>query len=180
MQPHPVPPEDPQYTLGVVIPVPEPPHTQLRDWRASYGGQASLLIEPHVTLVTGSLNGGASWQDAAQHLHRVCAAQPPFTVQLGAAISFRPLSPVVYLPLRQGLDACRQLHQALLRGPLRHDSPFEYHPHLTIAQNVTDAELDAALHALSGVELRFTVDQVQLFAMHAGTWQLREQLALLG
>ncbi|MEG2577614.1 MAG: 2'-5' RNA ligase family protein, partial [Glutamicibacter sp.] len=93
-----------EYTLGVVIPVPQPHRETLRAWRQEYGGEATAPIAPHITLVSGSyLN---SWEKAAAQVRRVAATTEPFTIHLGPARTFRPASEVVFLPLETGADEC--------------------------------------------------------------------------
>lgn len=168
--------ENPRYTLGVVISVPEPLRTQLHHWRVRYGAADSEQVAPHITLVTGSYRG--TWEAAAEHVARVCAEQRGFTVRLGPAQSFRPVTQVTYLPLEVGERVCHQLHQSLVNGPLVHDSAYSYHPHLTIAQNVPDAQLERALADLAQVRLDFAVTEVQLFDMRHGEWNLSQSFTL--
>lgn len=165
-----------EYTLGVVIPVPQPHRDALRAWRQEFGGAATEPIAPHITLVSGSyLN---TWEKAAAQVRQVASGMKPFTIELGAARTFRPASDVVYLPLLSGADQCWALHRQLLGDALRHESGFAYHPHLTIAQNVPAQQLDAAQAALAQVQLAFEADQVQLFDTRGGEWNLSEDIAL--
>ena len=167
-----------RFSLGVVIPVPSPVLEVLAQWRRDFGPAQAAAIAPHVTLVSGSFVH--SWHDAAEHVRQCAAAAAGFEVSLGPAATFRPASDVVYLPLRAGADDCWALHRALVGEKLRHESAFAYHPHLTIAQDLPAARLDAAQAALSEVDLSFTADRVQLFDTHAGQWTLREEIALAG
>lgn len=165
-----------EYTLGVVIPVPQPHRETLRAWRQDYGGEATAPIAPHITLVSGSyLN---SWEKAAAQVRRVASTVQPFSIELGAAQSFRPASDVVFLPLDRGADECWELHRGLLGDALRHESAFAYHPHLTIAQNVPAAQLDAAQAALGDARLAFTADHIQLFDTRGGDWNFSEEIPL--
>lgn len=165
-----------EYTLGVVIPVPQPHRDTLRAWRQEFGGAATEPIAPHITLVSGSYL--ATWEKAAAQVRRVASTLEPFTIELGAARTFRPASDVVYLPLQAGADQCWELHRQLLGDALRHESGFAYHPHLTIAQNVPAQQLDAAQAGLSTVDMVFEADRVQLFDTRGGQWNLSEDIAL--
>ncbi|UYQ78241.1 2'-5' RNA ligase family protein [Glutamicibacter sp. JL.03c] len=165
-----------EYTLGVVIPVPQPHRDALRAWRQEFGGAATEPIAPHITLVSGSyLN---TWEQAAAQVRQVASGTKPFTIELGAARTFRPASDVVYLPLLSGADHCWALHRRLLGDALRHESSFAYHPHLTIAQDVPAAQLDAAQAALSTTDMVFEADRVQLFDTRGGQWNLSEDIDL--
>lgn len=165
-----------RFTLGVVIPVPEPHESFLRAWRKKFGGVSTQDVAPHITLVSGSYSN--SWEQAVAQVRAVAAVTPSFSVRLAGVDSFRPASEVVYLPLVEGAERCVQLHDALLADQLCDESSFGYHPHLTIAQNVPAADLDAAQAALSGIELDFEVSAVQLFDTRGGQWNLSEELLL--
>lgn len=167
---------EPRFTLGVVIPVPQPQRETLRAWRREFGGADTEAIAPHITLVSGSyLN---TWEKAVAQVRQVASSAAGFTVQLGPARTFRPASEVVYLPLLAGAEECWTLHRALLSDALRHESGFAYHPHLTIAQNVPAERLDAAQAALHGFDLSFAVESIQLFDTRRGQWSLSEEITL--
>jgi 2'-5' RNA ligase len=61
---------------------------------------------------------------------------PPFMVELGSVAIFERSS-VVYLNLRQGERELHALHENLNSGQLEYDGPFPYHPHVTLAQELT-------------------------------------------
>ncbi|MFJ2618739.1 2'-5' RNA ligase family protein [Glutamicibacter sp. NPDC087344] len=165
-----------RFTLGVVIPVPEPHREALRAWRREFGGLETEEIAPHITLVSGSYLD--SWERAAAQVRQVASETSCFLVQLGAARTFRPASEVVYLPLLTGSQECWALHRALLSEALHDESDFPYHPHLTIAQNAPAQNLDAAQSTLDQVDLSFEVQTIQLFDTRSGQWSLSEEIAL--
>ena len=61
---------------------------------------------------------------------------PPFTVGLGPVEVFEK-SQVVYLALNRGVHELHALHENLNAGQLEYDGPFPYHPHITLAQDLT-------------------------------------------
>jgi 2'-5' RNA ligase len=63
----------------------------------------------------------------------------PFTVELGPVAIFEQ-SNVVYLSLRGGERELHALHENLNSGQLEYDGPFPYHPHITLAQDLTREE----------------------------------------
>lgn len=73
---------------------------------------------------------------------------------------------------------CWALHQQLLGDALRHESDFAYHPHLTIAQNVPAAQLDAAQADLKDVQITFEVESIELFDTRSGQWNFSERISL--
>ena|SRR5215831_6940363 len=60
----------------------------------------------------------------------------PFVIETGEVVVF-PVSDVVYLGIKQGRQQLLQMHPALNVGPLKYREPFPYHPHITLAQNLT-------------------------------------------
>lgn len=66
----------------------------------------------------------------------------PFSVELGPVAVF-PQSNVVYLSLRQGADELHKLHESLNRGQLEYQPLYRYHPHITLAQDLTREEAES-------------------------------------
>jgi 2'-5' RNA ligase len=60
----------------------------------------------------------------------------PFSVELGA-VSIFDKSNVVYLKIQSGERELHALHENLNSGQLEYDGPFPYHPHITVAQDLT-------------------------------------------
>jgi len=63
----------------------------------------------------------------------------PFTVELGPVAIFDK-SNVVYLKILRGERELHALHENLNAGRLEYDGPFPYHPHITLAQDLTREE----------------------------------------
>ena len=64
-------------------------------------------------------------------------------------------------------------------GPLERALDFPYHPHVTVAQNVSDQMLDLAYDGLAGFIGRFVVDAFTLFEQSAeGGWIRRQDYPL--
>jgi 2'-5' RNA ligase len=71
---------------------------------------------------------------------------PPFWIETDQIEVF-DVSNVVYLGLARGTVELKQLYRALNRGFLQYQENFPYHPHITIAQNLSpeDAPRAAAI-----------------------------------
>lgn len=161
--------------VGIVLAVPEPMASQLELWRASFGDPMASLIQPHITLVTTT--PADDWDATVHHVRTVADEQVPFTVTLKGTGSFRPLSPVVFVNVAEGFDACVNLHNRLQQGPLERDLEFPYHPHVTVAHDVSEASMDWAEDQLDHFEASFTVRTMGLYAHDfLGVWTLREEL----
>ena len=60
----------------------------------------------------------------------------PFDITLGE-IEIFPVTNVIYLSLARGESRLHKLHEHLNIGPLQYTCPFPYHPHITVAQDLT-------------------------------------------
>lgn len=72
----------------------------------------------------------------------------PFRIELSGIQVFQGTN-VVYLGLAHGYNDVRRLYEALNRGHLSYTEPFPFHPHITIAQNVSGAEEAARMAAVA-------------------------------
>jgi 2'-5' RNA ligase len=162
-------------SVGVVIGIPEPMASELRGWRASFGDPMAAVIPPHITLITTT--PVHDWDEATEHVRSVARRQAPFTLGMCGTGSFRPVSPVVYLGIRDGFDDCVELHRKLQSGPLEHDLEFDFHPHVTVAHDVSEASMDSAECKLADYDASFRVSSMGLYEHDAtGVWKLREEL----
>lgn len=76
-------------------------------------------------------SGEEAWQELAARLQDI----PPFHVELGDVEVF-PVTQVVYLSVIAGGAELKRLHETLNSGRLAFEEPFEYHPHVTLAQDL--------------------------------------------
>ncbi|MCZ2403048.1 2'-5' RNA ligase family protein [Paenarthrobacter sp. Z7-10] len=171
--------DTPSDFAGVVIALPEPLASDLLRWRLSFGDTGAEVIPAHITLVTTTPVG--DWQATASHVRRIAARQRPFTVMIEGTSSFRPISPVVYLKVRQGFENCVSLHADLQLGPLQRILPFPYHPHITVAHGVSDENLDEAQETLRNFRASFPVRSMGLYEhSSSGVWKLQEEFSFGG
>lgn len=170
-----------QTVIGVVIGVPEPHASVLSWWRRQVGDPQADLVWPHVTLVPPTVVPRDALAAVVEHLGAVAAAAPPFTMHLSGTGTFRPVSPVVFVQVAAGLASCELLERAVRGGPVRRQLDFPYHPHVTVAHGVADADLDRAYDALAGFAARFPVESFQLFERSDdGGWRQLEEFRLTG
>lgn len=162
-------------SVGVVIAIPEPIAGELERWRASFGDPMAALIPPHITLITTT--PATDWPSTIRHVRKVASAQRPFTVTLKSTGTFRPLTPVVYINVAEGFDSCVELHRKLQAGPLARELEYPFHPHVTIAHDVSEANMDFAETQLDDFEASFPVRTMGLYEHDVtGVWKLREEL----
>jgi 2'-5' RNA ligase len=114
-----------------------------------------------------------------KHLTEVAAAARPFDIHLRGTATFRPVSPVVFIQLVEGIGGCERLERAVRSGPLKRSLQFYYHPHVTVAHHLPDEALDRAFCELADFECRFRVEQFHLYEHGAdGVWRPRSAYPL--
>lgn len=161
--------------VGITIPIPEPLASSLESWRASFGDPMAAVVPPHITLITTT--PASDWDATVEHVRDVAREQKPFLVRLRSTGSFRPVSPVVFLKLVDGFEECVDLHSKLQAGPLERELEFPFHPHVTVAHDVSEAGMDAAVEELDAFEASFEVRSMGLYEhVPSGLWKLREEL----
>lgn len=162
-------------SVGVVIAIPDPIAGELERWRASFGDPMAALVPPHITLITTT--PASNWASTIQHVREVASAQRPFTVTLKSTGTFRPLTPVVFVNITEGFEDCVDLHRRLQTGPLAREPEYPFHPHVTVAHDVSEANLDFAEEQLHDFEASFAVRTMGLYEHDlSGVWKLREEL----
>ena len=155
-------------TIGVAVSVPDPWGRQLQEYRVALGDPAAAGIPTHVTLLPPHDVDDDLLPGIEDHLREVAAGVAPFTVHLRGTGTFRPVSPVVFVNVVQGIAGCEQLADAVRRGPLAVDAQFPYHPHVTVAHGLDEPLLDRAFEELAGFEGRFEVELVTLYVHRDG------------
>jgi 2'-5' RNA ligase len=168
-------------TVGVVIAIPSPHASVLTTWRRQVGDPAADLVFPHVTLLPPTAAETSDLPDIEKHLSEVARAGRPFPVHLAGTGTFRPTTPVVFVQVARGVGDCEELESAIRRGPLERNLEYPYHPHVTVAQEIDDAALDAAYDGLAGFVARFEVNSFVLFSRGADRrWRWRREFPLGG
>jgi len=150
-------------TIGVAIAVPDPWGAQLQEYRSALGDVTAGGIPTHVTLMPPLEVAETDVPELEQHLGKVSADNEAFRIHLRGTGTFRPVSPVVFVTVVEGISACEQLAFWVRQGPLRAEQRFPYHPHVTVAHHLPDDVLDRAFEELAGFECDFVVDHFSLY-----------------
>lgn len=101
------------------------------------------VAKSHVTVLPPRPLASGVPDDAWTELSGSLGGFPPFRVELGAIEIFRDTN-VIYLSIGAGFRELEQMHAALNRGPLRFAEPYQYHPHVTLAQQLSADEVEPA------------------------------------
>lgn len=150
-------------TIGVAIAIPEPWASELQDYRTSVGDTTATQIPTHITLIPPAEVAEEELPAVSEHLAGVAATVEPFDIHLRGTGTFRPVSPVVFVTVAEGISGCEVLADAVRRGPLAVELHYPYHPHVTIAHHLDDPTLDRAFEELATFECRFAVDAFSLY-----------------
>jgi 2'-5' RNA ligase len=163
-----MPPRD----IGVALPLPEPFSGELQAWRERLGDPNARQIPPHVTLLPPTAVSTSDLEKVEAHLRGIAARERSFVVHLLGSGSFRPRSPVAFVLLVGGTAECARLERQIRHGPLARPLAYPYHPHVTVAHDVSDDALDRAEKALAGYDARFRAWGFTLFERgHDGVWR---------
>lgn len=158
-------------TVGVAIPIPDPHGPFLQGRRAAFNDHMASLIPAHVTLLGPT---DVPMSDVARlggHLAEVAGRVDEFDMVLRGTGTFRPVSDVVFVQVAQGISACEALERAIRSGEWHQDLVFPYHPHVTVAHDVAEVDLDRAFEELADFHARFTVSEIWLFVQGSnGAW----------
>lgn len=159
-------------TIGVSVAVPEPWGSELQDYRIRLGDESAAGIPTHITLLPPVEVDEAQLSGIEAHLRAVAARARPFTVHLRGTGTFRPVSPVVFVSVAEGISSCEQLASAVQQGPLQVRVQYPYHPHVTVAHHLDEPLLDRAFAELGDFECRFTAAHFSLYVHHpVDGWQ---------
>jgi 2'-5' RNA ligase len=166
-------------TIGVAIPVPEPFAAELQSWRRAFGDPLACAIPPHITLMPPTVVAVGELSTIEKHLAEVAAAGEPFRVRLRGTATFRPVSPVVFVALAEGISACEMLSKAVRTGPLPGELSYPYHPHVTVAHDLPEDVLDRAYAQLTDYAALFDVSSFSLYEHGADqVWRPRRSFAV--
>ncbi len=155
------------HVVGVAVEVPEPYASQLREHRASFGDTKAESVPTHVTLLPPTSIEADALPAVQQHLGHVARRNRVFGMRLRGTGTFRPVSPVVFVTVARGISECELLADAVCSGPLECEPAFPYHPHVTVAHDVDESELDRAFDTLADYACAFEVEAFSLY-VHDG------------
>lgn len=150
-------------TIGVSLGLPEPWASRLQEYRAGIGDDTAHRIPTHITLVAPIHVSLEELPGVHRHLISVARTATAFPIALRGTGTFRPVSPVVFVALQQGVEDCTRLAEALRQGPLEVPPAFPFHPHVTVAHHLPEDVMDRAQHDLAEFACDFTCDGFSLY-----------------
>lgn len=172
-------PAVPVVTIGVAVAVPDPWGSDLQERRAGFGDGRAWTIPTHITLLPPTKVSSARLAEVDAHLSDVASFVEPFVVELRGTGTFRPVTPTVYAVVARGVGGCEQLESRVRSGPLRRRLRYPYHPHVTLAFEVPEPELDRAFEELADLHATFTADEFVRYELgEEGLWYPARTFAL--
>ncbi len=82
------------------------------------------------------------WKVAADQVRTTLESCDPFEIEL-TRIEVFPVTDVIYLEVGRGSPELFRVHEAMNAGTLGFRDPFPYHPHVTLAQQLTTGQVAA-------------------------------------
>jgi len=141
----------PRRRLGVVLLIPPPIAHEVDGLRRALGDGTLGRVAPHITLIPPVNVGEEDLPEALGLVRAAAAAAVPLTLDIGPLETFLPVNPVVYLAVGgPSLPTVHILRAALLAGPLDRPPVHDYVPHVTVADDLDEEGIPAAMAALSG------------------------------
>lgn len=167
--------------VGVALAVPEPHASVLVNWRRSVGDAEADKIPPHVTLLPPTAFAVADLGAIEKHLEHAANSVAPFTIKLSGTGSFRPVSQVVFVQVSVGIAECELLERAVRQDPITRELEFPYHPHVTVAHDIAEGELDEAFSGLSDFVAQFRIETFVMYQRdEEGAWHIHREFPLTG
>lgn len=159
-------------TIGVAIAIPEPCGSTVKLAREGYGDAQARSIPTHITLLPPAMVSPTMLDGIDAHLREAASRVKPFRVALHGSATFRPVSPVVFLALSEGIAGCEALERVVRSGPLLRRRNFPYHPHVTLVHDVPAQAMDDAFRDFAEYRFAFEVGAFTLYQQDASLmWQ---------
>jgi len=83
----------------------------------------------------------SEWHAAGDQVRACAGSWAPFEITLGAIQRFI-VTNVIYIEVVRGAAELTRMHVAMNHGELQTVEPFEYHPHITLAQELAPADVE--------------------------------------
>jgi 2'-5' RNA ligase len=144
------------------------------------GLEGRLEVPAHITLVPPTHVPDEQMEPLLAAVGAVARAHAPFVVHVRGTGTFRPVSPVVFAVVVEGISACEALEAELRCGALAGTRRFPYHPHVTIAHDVPPSLLDRAFEEYASFEARFEVRTFSLYRGDEQGWHSVAEYPLAG
>lgn len=155
------------------------PSKKLQDLANSYRKRYDsnyALIPPHLTLKAPFDSTEIQIKDIAKKLKQIAGNYQPFQLRVLKISSFQPVNNVIYFKLENNQEL-RSLHHELHTNFIGEEPEFNFVPHITIGQKLSNDEhsdVYGSLRMLS-VDHEERVDRFHLlYQLDNGSWTVYE------
>ncbi|GGE22955.1 putative phosphoesterase YjcG [Marinithermofilum abyssi] len=138
------------------------------------------LIPPHITLKQAFEMDDDQLSRAIVHLDQVAQQTSPFEARFTKVSTFHPTNNVIFLSIADPAPF-KSLHEKINQGCLQHEESYDFIPHLTIGQSLSDDELHDVYGSLrmSTFDLSTRVDCFHLlYQLENGSWTIYQSFLL--
>ncbi|PLR78789.1 hypothetical protein CU633_03065 [Bacillus sp. V3-13] len=159
------------------------PTKKLQDFANSYRKRYDAhyaLIPPHLTLRSAFEATEEQITELAKKLEDIAGKYEPFRLKVYRVSSFHPVNNVIYLKV-EPTEELKGLHNDFLKSFDDGQPEYAFVPHITIGQNLSDAEHSDVYGSLKmlKVEHEETVDRFHLlYQLENGQWTVYETFRL--
>ncbi|MBG0916572.1 YjcG family protein [Exiguobacterium sp. SRB7LM] len=167
--------------IGVVL----FPSKQVQDFANSYRKRYDTkyaLISPHVTIKERTEVSEEDLPKVLEYLQQIADSTKPIQLKVDGVRSFAPTNNVLYLKVLPTRDLST-LQQRLHEGVLNQTPKYEFLPHITIGQDLTDAELFDVLERMRMEQVHFeeTITRMAvMYELENETWNVYETFRFRG
>lgn len=137
------------------------------------------LIPPHIKLKSAFKLNHRDLDDIVQHLNEVAASSAPFRAEFHKVSTF-PTTNVIYFAIKDEQPFI-ELHKRCNQGILFDEENYDYVPHLTIAQEMSNDEMHDVYGSLrmKKMNLEALIDRFHLlYEMENGMWTVFQTFLL--
>lgn len=159
------------------------PSKKLQDLANSYRKRydsAYPYIPPHVTLKYAFTIEEDELDQLSEKLGDIARNHEPFTLRALKVSSFHPVNNVIYFKV-DPVPELLKLHEAINTIPYGEPPEYAYVPHITIGQDLSEAEHDDVYGQLRLLKLEHeeTVDRFHLlYQLENGVWTVYDTYLL--
>lgn len=152
---------------------------KINSYRKRYDPHYSL-IPPHITLKEKFEMPEENLDDAVEKLEQIAKEVHAFKISFHKVSHFHPTSNTIYLAI-ENCEPLIELHNKLneVFGPV--ESPYDYIPHLTIGQKMSEEELHDVYSSLRmrSFNLETKIDRFHLlYQLENGSWSVYQSFLL--
>ena len=166
-------------TIGVAVAIPEPWATELQDYRTSVGDVTATQIPTHITLIPPVVVEDDRLARCRGAPRAVADGVDAFRIHLRGTGTFRPVSPVVFVSLVEGISSASCWPTPYDGGRWRSTSASPTTRTSPSPTTSSDAQLDRAFDELDDFECEFAADHFALYVHDADAgWQPTREFAL--